>query len=215
MAKPTFETLEEAKKRRLLEAAMREFASHGYELSSINRILEAAEFSKGSFYYYFEDKLDLAATVFLVCAEPELQLRTLEMPDSADAFWVELRRNSMERLAKLESRRLEYSALIRLANAVMSSPELGARVMPLFAPGRAAMMKFFERGVELGALRSDLPLPTLMSLVEAAKSAAYKAMYPGDVVPSDAEMESFSDLVIDLARRLCAPPNLLEKETAS
>ena len=44
-----------------------------------------------------------------------------------------------------------------------------------------------------------------MSLFEAAKTAAYKSMFPGDRVPSDAEMESFTDLVIDLARRIGAP----------
>src|SRR4051794_4506798 len=118
MPKPKYETLEATKKNKLLEAAMKEFAAHGYELASINRILDAAEFSKGSFYYYFEDKLDLAATVFLVCAEPEIKLVQLAMPASAEEFWLELRRNAIERLMKLESRKLEYSALIRLANAL-------------------------------------------------------------------------------------------------
>jgi AcrR family transcriptional regulator len=206
MPKPTYETLDEGKRTKLLEAAMKEFAAHGYELASINRILEEAGFSKGSFYYYFEDKLDLAATVFFVCAEPETKLLPLADPKNAEEFWIELRRNSLERLKKLESKRLEYSALIRLANALLSNVELAARVMPMFVTGREMMMNFFKRGVELGALRSDIPLTTLMSIIEAMKTAAYKAAYPNDVVPSDPEMERFSDFVIDLARRVSAAP---------
>lgn len=206
MPKPPWETLEPKKKQKLLTAAMKEFGAHGFELASINRILEAAEFSKSSFYHAFEDKLDLAATVFFVCAEPELKLGDLASPDSADHFWTELRRTSIERLKVLESRRLEYSCLIRLGNAMLTTPEFAARVMPVFAPGRQKMMTFFQRGVELGALRKDLPLHALLAMIEAVKGAAYKSTFPGDGVPTDAQMESFSDLVIDLARRICAPP---------
>lgn len=206
MPRAPWEKLDSKKKDKLLTAAMVEFSTHGYELASINRILEAAKFSKGSFYHSFDDKLDLAVTVFLVCAEPETKLLDLAMPESIDTFWAELRSTSIERLKKLESRRLEYQCLIRLANATLTVPEFSAKVMPIFMPGRMKMMKFFERGVTLGALRSDLPLGTLMALIEAAKGAAYKTLYPGDTVPTDAEMESFTDLVLDLARRITAPP---------
>jgi AcrR family transcriptional regulator len=69
MPRPRYENIDPLKKSKLLEAAMKEFAANGYELASINRILDAAELSKGSFYYYFDDKLDLATTVFLVCGD--------------------------------------------------------------------------------------------------------------------------------------------------
>lgn len=205
MPRPSWENIELSKRARLLEAAMKEFAAHGYQLASINRILDAAGFSKSSLYHYFDDKLDLAATVFIVCAEPETKLVELTRPDTAEAFWAELRRSSIERLMKLETKRLEYACLIRLANAMLTEPDLAARVMPMFIPGRMKMMAFFERGVELGALRSDLPLTTQMALIEAVKTAAYKTTFPGDTVPTDPEMESFTDLIIDLARRICAP----------
>ncbi|MDP1823411.1 MAG: TetR/AcrR family transcriptional regulator [Archangium sp.] len=205
MPRPNYENIAQDKKTRLLEAAMKEFAAHGYQLASINRILESAGFSKSSFYHYFDDKLDLAATVFIVCAEPETKLLELALPETADAFWAELRRSSIERLEKLETKRLEYDCLIRLGNAMLSEPDLAARVMPMFIPGRQKMMAFFQRGVELGALRTDLPLTTQMALIEAAKTAAYKSTFPGDTVPTDPDMESFSDLVIDLARRICSP----------
>jgi hypothetical protein len=44
-----------------------------------------------------------------------------------------------------------------------------------------------------------------MQLMQDLKTSLYKSMYPGDAVISDAELRSFSDLVLDLARRLTAP----------
>lgn len=205
MPKPTYDTLEATKKRKLLEAAMKEFGTHGYEVASINRILEDAGFSKGSFYYYFDDKLDLAVTVFLVAAEPELNAKPFPQPESQADFWSTLRAVTMRRLQVLESKRLEYDCLIRLGNAVITQPELAARVMPHFGPMQQKTLDFFQRGVELGALRRDMPITTQMALVQAAKTAAYKAQFPGDLVPTDAEMEAFADLVLDLGRRICSP----------
>ena len=206
MPKPPWETLEPKKKQKLLQAAMKEFGAHGYELASINRILEAAEFSKSSFYYAFEDKEDLAATVFLEAAQPEQWADFLGEPSSKETFWDELRRMSLAQLRQLESQRLEYECIIRLSNALATAPSLAARVMPRFAPGRLKMAAFLERGVALGALRSDLPLGTLMAVIESVKRTAYASLFPGDRVPTEAEMHSFSELVIDLAKRISAPP---------
>ena len=51
--------LKEEKKRRILEAAFREFSRVPFREASINRIIKDAEISRGSFYTYFEDKTDL------------------------------------------------------------------------------------------------------------------------------------------------------------
>jgi hypothetical protein len=94
----------------------------------------------------------------------------------------------------------------RLSNALNTSPTLAAKVLPRFQPGRVKMAGFLERGVALGAMRSDLPLGLLMGLMESVKRTAYAALFPGDRVPTEAEMHSFADLVMDLAKRICAVP---------
>lgn len=205
MPRPRYDNIDPDKKARLLTAAIQEFGTHGYELASINRILDAAGLSKSSFYYYFDDKADLAATVMLHAAEPVMHLGTVHMPRTVDEFWAELRRTSMERLKLLESKRAEYQCIVRLSNAFATEPTLAEKVLPRFEPGRREMVAFLQKGVELGALRRDLPLQLLIGLIEAAKLTAYKTQFPGDRVPSDAEMETFSDLVLDLAQRIAAP----------
>ncbi|MFO0599753.1 MAG: TetR/AcrR family transcriptional regulator [Myxococcaceae bacterium] len=205
MPRPRFERLDPEKKERLLNAAVKEFAAHGYELASINTILGAAGFSKGSFYYYFDDKADLGLAVLKL--EVETQLKLLAQPrkvTTVEGFWAELRRISFEGLKDLEANRERSDAMIRVANAMMKDPVLAARIGPEFVEGRKYMLAFFGQGVKLGALRDDLPTPVLMALIENAKTTAAKTLL-GDRVPSPAELEDFTDLVLDFARRLCAP----------
>jgi AcrR family transcriptional regulator len=206
MPRERYESMDEEKKARLLSAAAKEFAAHGYELASINTILDGAGLSKGSFYYYFEDKADLAATVMIEVSEPAVRAIVYRQPTTEAEFWSELRRVSVIQIRELESKRTNYEALMRLGNAIAKNPELAAKVMPAFGPRTVQLGKFFAAGVAVGALRSDLPLPMLMSIIQAMKNAAYAARFPVDTVPSDQDLEQFTDLVLDLAQRLCRPP---------
>ncbi len=62
MARNRFDNLEPEKQEAILQAAGEEFAEKGFESASINRIIQNSGMSKGSVYYYFEDKADLFAT---------------------------------------------------------------------------------------------------------------------------------------------------------
>lgn len=59
MPKQTFFNLPEKKRQKITKAAVNEFAEYGFESASINRIVANSEISKGSFYQYFEDKMDV------------------------------------------------------------------------------------------------------------------------------------------------------------
>lgn len=59
MPTKTFFHLPLEKQKKLLEAGEREFSRVDFSLSSINRIIQDAGISRGSFYMYFEDKEDL------------------------------------------------------------------------------------------------------------------------------------------------------------
>lgn len=59
MPTQTFFNLSEEKRRRLIDAAMKEFAHMPVNQASIANIIKYADISRGSFYQYFEDKQDL------------------------------------------------------------------------------------------------------------------------------------------------------------
>ncbi|MEA1877486.1 MAG: TetR/AcrR family transcriptional regulator [Bacteroidota bacterium] len=65
MPKQTFINLPKEKKENILNEAMLEFGHYGFDLSSIQRIIEQSGISRGSFYQYFEDKADIFGEVLI------------------------------------------------------------------------------------------------------------------------------------------------------
>ena len=59
MPKDTFYNLREDKKKRIIDICLEEFANNEYAIVSISKIVKRAEIAKGSFYQYFDNKLDL------------------------------------------------------------------------------------------------------------------------------------------------------------
>jgi AcrR family transcriptional regulator len=205
MPRPRYENLDPEKKSKLIDSAVKEFAAHGYENASINLILEGAGFSKGAFYYYFDDKTDLAATVLLVTAEPFSRLTGFRDPKTVPEFWAELERVSREQLHHLVANRLAYECLTRLSNAMGKDPELAKKVLSVFTPNRNEILELFTRGVAIGAVRSDVAVELLFTQMQSVKTTMYASMFPGDRIPTDAEMNAFTELIFDFARRICSP----------
>lgn len=59
MPTETFFNLPEEKKSRIIAAIKKEFARVPYDKVSINKVIQDADISRGSFYMYFEDKKDM------------------------------------------------------------------------------------------------------------------------------------------------------------
>lgn len=64
MPSATFFNLPEEKRQRLIDAAWTEMVAVSFDKVSINRIIQNAGISRGSFYQYFSDKLDLLRFLF-------------------------------------------------------------------------------------------------------------------------------------------------------
>ncbi|MEE1061801.1 MAG: TetR family transcriptional regulator [Ruminococcus sp.] len=63
MIKNTFNNLSEEKRERIINAVIEEFTEHPTDKVSINKIIQKAEISRGSFYQYFDDKVDLIEVI--------------------------------------------------------------------------------------------------------------------------------------------------------
>ena len=74
MIKKTFYNLPKEKRERIINAVKDEFSKHPKEKVSINKIVKSANISRGSFYQYFDDKVDL------------VELLTGEMAEQITAF---------------------------------------------------------------------------------------------------------------------------------
>jgi len=84
MPKDTFLNLSEKKRNLIEDKALNEFAEHGFNNASINRIVEKADIAKGSFYQYFEDKGDLYKHILTRIGEEKLAYITPALQNPAD-----------------------------------------------------------------------------------------------------------------------------------
>jgi AcrR family transcriptional regulator len=73
MPKQTFLNLPEKKRNTIINAAIDEFAQHGLENGSTNRIVANSGISKGSFYQYFEDKQDVFMYLLTVLENEKME----------------------------------------------------------------------------------------------------------------------------------------------
>jgi AcrR family transcriptional regulator len=69
VAKETWWNLPEAKRERVLQAAMEEFGQRGFSAGSLNVIARQADIAKGSLFQYFDDKLDMFMTTVEAAAD--------------------------------------------------------------------------------------------------------------------------------------------------
>ena len=206
MARPRFDKADPAKREAILQAAAKEFAQVGYEGASVNRILEGAGLSKGAFYYYFDDKADLACTVLHWIYRDVLAMCDgLQVPEDAAAFWDVVHQISRQSLEMLQRAPYSNELLSRLGHAFANDRELATRVMSLFARPNSAIVAIWRRGQELGAVRSDIPVETLIAVFQGIKESLIRAWVPGDQVLTNAEFERLADLQLDLVRRVSVP----------
>ena len=197
-----FDTLEPDRQAHLLDAAAAEFAAHGYEAASFNRILSRAGTSKGALYYYFEDKADLYATVvrdavlrfvsFLGPPEPVTDVRT---------FW-----EGVERISRSSIR--YYRKDEHIAGLIRSLGRDGLAVAPVAEIRQltgAWFTALLASGQAVGAVRTDLPLDLMLGIGRGVSDGF--DLWLADHVEqlSDAEIDRLAAQITDLYRRMATP----------
>ena len=89
MIKQTFLNLPEEKRSRIVKAIIEEFSEPSDDKISINRIVKRANISRGSFYQYFDDKVDLIEVLLKSFVDRVLQgLNEAALLDRGDVFEV-------------------------------------------------------------------------------------------------------------------------------
>jgi AcrR family transcriptional regulator len=204
MPRPRFLRADATLQQALLDAAARELAAHGYAGASLNAILLAAGLSKGAFYYYFDDKADLAAAVL----EREIRqwdLSELPRGNTVEEFWAHLESFSQQSMAKLRESPERSDLITRLGSAMPNEPALQERCAPLIASMQAQVGAFWQHGQELGAVRTDLPVAAVVAVTQAAKTALASALLPADRGATPDEILAFTRVYFDLLRRIVEP----------
>ena len=207
MARHRFENLAREKQEAILRAAGEEFAGKGFEAASINRIILESGMSKGSVYYYFEDKADLFATVVEVGTKrimEETGFPALEVL-GPDEFWdalLELTHRSVELLQRDDW----WIKIGRAYHRIRREEGVGPAVDRLRDLGREMWGAIIQRGQALGVIRTDLPMDLLVEITMGADEGGDRWMMEHwDEFTPDA-LASIVDSRVDLIR------DMLDKE---
>lgn len=155
MPKPTFENLPEDKRQRFVEVALDEFAASSYEAASISRIVQRAGIAKGSFYQYFENKLDLYTWLLQQAGQRKLgYIEGSPVPEPGRFFdWLERSVLGAVRFGRAEPRILRISLSAMEATSV---PELRQLHLSFRRQGRAMFTAWIEEAQRHGEVRSDV-----------------------------------------------------------
>ncbi len=204
MPRPRFLKLEPARRTQILERAAEEFAAHGYRHASLNRIIDVLGLSKGIFYYYFDDKADLFSAVVRMVWETFVPGDLLDPARlDGDSFWPTLRAMLVESHSKVR----EKPWLVGFARLMMAPASGG--VEPAIATelqqAQAWVRSLLQRGQQLGAVRSDIPVDLLASILGAADQASDRWWLARWDTLTREQRDQLGEQTFDLWRRLADP----------
>jgi len=205
VARRRFTKADPARQRALLDAAAQEFAAHGYEGASLNRIIAAAKLSKGGFYYYFDDKADLAATVLREHVGHYLDLVRAAEPKDGEDFWAAMGRLTRSSLDALFETPGEADLITRLGVAAAQDQHLASHLLPLIKEQTEVVVEQWKKGQTTGAVRADLPVELLVAVVGGVKQTLTRVLLPADGKPDPAAIERLAAIQFDLIRRIAEP----------
>jgi AcrR family transcriptional regulator len=198
MPTPTFFALPAERRERLVREAIAEFSERSYAEASLSQIAQRARIPKGSFYQYFEDKLDLYR--WLITDEAPRHKRAFLGSDERGDFWPRLETRIERGMAFL----VEHPRLARLT-AAAADPSADAAVRGLHQAiceaGIGELRALLEDGLRAGALpREGLDLDVATRLVSAV-------IGPGltDVILAELGAELHEVLASDDLRRRLGP----------
>ena len=206
MARPRFSKLDDATRKNILETAAVEFAARGFDGTSLNQLIDRLGISKGSFYYYFDDKADLFSTVADHAWE-------VFLPDGAvdfslfdrDTYWPALGQFMREARAKAR----ENPWLVGFTRMIYDPPDIpGIRqaLAEKFDQARELQAEFIRRGQELGTVREDLPVELLQVLLVGADEAGDRWFVENWDRLGEDEIERLFEEVFAIFRRMLEPP---------
>jgi AcrR family transcriptional regulator len=161
MPKPTFHNLPEAKREKLLAAAIDEFAAHPFREASLDRIAAAAGVSKGSLYQYFDDKAELHRHV-LETLGARREASVVAAP--AGSFFDRLEATFLSGLDELRA-----SPKLAALGARLTSDTSQPEVRAMTKAGHERAVAYFRgelaAAARRGEIRSDLDLDVGARLV--------------------------------------------------
>lgn len=190
MPKDTFYNLPKEKQERIIEAAIDEFATHPFHQARVTAIAEQAGIAVGSFYQYFEDKMDLYKYLMKMIVEKKISYINRDMMENRDKYnFFQLLREaylSGFRFAK------ENPRLLSIGMMLANDKELYRKI---YGEYEDKGVSFFEQLLEYGKARDAID--PAIDLRIAAKLLAGMGFSLTDFIFEDGKVDLDDMVIID------------------
>jgi AcrR family transcriptional regulator len=205
-ARSRFDNLDTDEQEKILRNAGEEFADNGYAQASLNAIIEKAGISKGSLYYYFENKEDLFATVLeRAVSEVVEHIGGFSVEElTEENFWEELERVITE-VAAYTGRHPWYMRILRLFYRVRDNQPGDVRDSEMYQLARRLTDRVIERGQNLGVIRTDTSREFLVEMLLGVAEAGDRWLVDRFESDDDIDFEHEAKRQIEVYRRILEP----------
>ena len=202
MPRPRFDKLDPEVRARLLEAAAQEFSAASYESASLNRIIEQAGISKGSLYYYFDDKEDLFRAVLAYLSEcSEGMFESVPGDLTAQNFWQRME-DFGERGRQVVRKHPWIVGFMGMFHETLGNPPAAGPLKDWCGRFLKLRSDLIKRGLELGVIRKDMPIELLLSLLGGVEATMHQWMFGHWKEFDDDQRHTFGTQMLDLMRRM-------------
>lgn len=205
MPKRRFEKLDPEMRSRILQAAALEFGTHGFSGASLNRIVEQAGISKGSMYYYFEDKEDLFNLVLNSLEERSTEITRMPPEDlTPETFWPSIEM-AFRAWLQIVVETPWIQGFLQMFSELLRNPPTEGPLVAWHAKMQDRRFEFLRRGQELGMVRTDLSIEFLGELL-----TGFQMLHGRFFTKRSGELplkvrEEMPGIMVDLARRILSP----------
>lgn len=153
------------KRKRIIEAALREFAERGFDAASTNSITETAGISKGLLFHYFGSKQGLYLAIVQHCIEHSAAWSAQDREDEPPAadFFERLLQTGMRKLRYTVEHPLETKFVL---DAFVSPPDgLKADIEALGEAVRPAVTGYWTESIDTSKFRAGISVAKAVEVV--------------------------------------------------
>lgn len=163
----TFKKLDEAKKARILDAAVEEFSRHGFRQASVNRMVERVGIAKGSLFQYFGSKEGLFTVIFDYAVElVRKTLRQVKKQTGDGDFFERIKESMLAGVGFIERHPRVYRIYLKMIFQE-DFPLRAEFLQQVHLFSAEYLQPVVEAGIARGDLRADTDIEMTVFMLDA------------------------------------------------
>jgi TetR/AcrR family transcriptional regulator len=166
-SRETFKNLETDKQQRILDTAVEEFAGHGFQQASVNRMVQRLGIAKGSIFQYFGTKEGLFQVVFDHAVElVRRALRQVKQSTADTDFFERIRQSLMAGIQFIDGHPRVYKIYLKIIFQE-DFPLRADFLQQVHLFSAEYLRSLVESGISRGDLRTDLDIDATIFFLDA------------------------------------------------